>query len=430
MHTGECGNMPDSGQPAVKHVCVLGLGYVGLPTASMLAVNGFCVTGVDLRSDIVDAVNAGDVPIEEVGLRTVLQAAVNSGNLHAQVAPEEADAFIIAVPTPIREDHTADLSFVEGAAESIVPHLRSGNLVVLESTVPPGTTDGLLVQILSKSGLQLKHDLFVAHCPERILPGRILAELVQNDRVIGGIDEESARRAADIYRPMVEGEVLLTTAVVAELAKLVENASRDVGIAFANEVARISRVFGAEGNEVIALANRHPRVNILSPGPGVGGHCIPVDPWFLVDAAPEVTQLVRTAREVNDRQPHWIADRTMAELEGIQDPKISVWGVAYKGNVDDARETPALHVIQALAERGARISAVDFHVKRFPHQLDDIEASVTGADCILLITDHREFSFFEPEAIGQRMRRRILFDTRNALPSSRWMKAGFRVVTL
>jgi len=417
-------------EEAAKEICVLGLGYVGLPTAAMLAVSGFSVTGIDLRADVVEAVNAGDVPIEEVGLKTVVQAAVNSGNLRAQASPEEADAFIIAVPTPIRQDHTADLSYVEQAARSIVPHLRKGNLVVLESTVPPGTTDGLLTDILAESGLAPKEELFIAHCPERILPGRILTELVQNDRVIGGIDEESARRAAEIYQPMVEGEVFRTTAVVAELAKLVENASRDVGIAFANEVARISRKHGADGREVIALANRHPRVHILDPGAGVGGHCIPVDPWFLVEGAPNLARVVRTARETNDAQPLWVAERTMRELDGVEDPKISVWGVAYKGNVDDARETPALAVLKALEAKGARVSAVDFHVKRFAYQIDDLEASVTDADCVLLLTDHREFCFFEPGAIGERMRTRIVFDTRSCLAHERWEAAGFKVVTL
>jgi len=422
--------MTEQDRAPLETICILGLGYVGLPTAAVLAVNGFQVAGVDPKSDIVESINAGDVPIEEVGLKTLVQAAVNSGNLRARSEPQPADAFIIAVPTPIREDHTADLSYVEKAARSIVPHLRRGSLVVLESTVPPGTTDGLLTDILAESGLKPKQDFFVAHCPERILPGRILAELVQNDRVVGGIDEESGRRAADLYRRIVEGQIFVTSAIVAELAKLVENAYRDVNIAFANEVARVSRHWQADGLEVIKLANRHPRVDILRPGPGVGGHCIPVDPWFLVEAAPDQAHLIHTARQINDAMPTWIAERAAAELADVEDPKISIWGVAYKSNVDDARETPALHVIKALEARGVRLSLVDFHVKRFPYALDDLETSVTDADCILLLTDHREFSFFEPDAIGERMRRRIIFDTRNSLPRERWEKAGFRVVTL
>jgi UDP-N-acetyl-D-mannosaminuronic acid dehydrogenase len=413
-----------------RKVCVLGLGYVGLPTAAILAVSGFQVVGVDVRHDVVEAVNAGDVPIEEAGLKTVLQGAVASGNLRAQGSPEPADVFIIAVPTPIQQDRTADLASVRDAAKSVVPHVAKGNLVVLESTVPPGTTDGLLAGILAESGLRLGEELYVAHCPERVLPGRVLTELVQNDRVIGGINAESARRAAQLYRRIAEGEICLTTAVVAELAKLVENASRDVSIAFANEVARISRKCGADGREVIALANRHPRVEILDPGPGVGGHCLPVDPWFLVEVAPELSNLVSAARQINDSQPTWVAERTMAELAGIERPKVSIWGVAYKGDVDDARQTPALRVAEELGARGAEVSAVDFHVKRFEHELADIEASVTGADCILLLAGHREFRFFEPAAIGERMRNRILFDTRSFLPGERWKAAGFRVVSL
>ena len=413
-----------------QHICLLGLGYVGLPTAAILAVNGFHVIGVDPKREVVDSINSGEVLLDEVGLKTLVQAAVNSGNLRAQTDPAPADAFIIAVPTPIRDDQSADLSYVEQAARSILPHLRPGNLVVLESTVPPGTTSGMLVGILSESGLVPGRDLFVAHCPERVLPGRILAELVQNDRVVGGIDDESGERAASIYRRIVEGEVLVVSAVAAELVKLVENASRDVAIAFANEVARISHEQGVDAREVIALANRHPRVNILQPGPGVGGHCIPVDPWFLISAAPEAARLIRTAREINDSQPLWIAERALQELAGVPDPKVSLWGVAYKGNVDDPRETPALKVLTALEKRGVRVSAVDFHVKRFPRELEDLETSVTGADLILLLTDHREFGFLEPEAIGQRMRHRVLFDTRGCLPRERWQQAGFRVVGL
>jgi UDP-N-acetyl-D-mannosaminuronic acid dehydrogenase len=409
---------------------MLGLGYVGLPTAAVFAVNGFRVIGVDAKREIVEAINAGEVPIEEVGLKTLVQAAVNSGNLSAQSEPSPADAFIIAVPTPIRPDHRADLLYVERAARSVVPHLRAGNLVVLESTSPPGTTDGMLTRILAESGLTPGKELYVAHCPERILPGRILAELVENDRVVGGIDRESAARAAAIYRRVVEGEVLETSAIVAELVKLFENAYRDVNIAFANELARISRHWGADPWEVIGLANRHPRVRILRPGPGVGGHCIPVDPWFLVEASPELAQLIHVARTINDSQPVWVAERTMAALKGLPEPKVSVWGVAYKGNIDDARETPALPVIEELRARGASVSVVDFHVKRFQYPLDDIETSVTGADCILVLTDHREFAFFEPSAIGERMRTRIAFDTRNLLPRERWEKAGFRVVTI
>jgi UDP-N-acetyl-D-mannosaminuronic acid dehydrogenase len=396
----------------------------------MLAVNGFQVTGVDPRAEAVDAVNSGDVHIEEVGLKTLVQAAVNSGKLRAQREPGPADVFIIAVPTPVTADHKADLSYVEKAARSIAPHLQRGNLVVLESTVPPGTTTGPLARTLEESGLKAGVDFYLAHCPERILPGNILTELVKNDRVVGGIDAESAERAAAVYRQIVEGEVFTTSAVAAELAKIIENASRDVAISFANEVARISHHWGVSGREVIALANRHPRVAILQPGPGVGGHCIPVDPWFLVDATPELAQVIHTARKMNDAQPVWVAERAAGLLAGLDKPKVSLWGVAYKGNVDDARETPAVTVIRALQERGITVSPVDFRVKRFTYELHELEASLTGADCVLLLADHREFAFLEPEMVGSKMRSRILFDTRHSLPHDRWQQAGFRVETL
>jgi UDP-N-acetyl-D-mannosaminuronic acid dehydrogenase len=422
--------MSREGSLPVETVCVLGLGYVGLPTAAVLAVNGFRVTGVDPRAEVLQSVNQGDVPIQEVGLKTLVQAAVNSGNLHGQSEPEPSEVFIIAVPTPIREDRSADLSHIEQAARSIVPHLQTGNLVILESTSPPGTTGGLLTGTLAESGLTPEKDFFVAYCPERVLPGRILSELVENDRIVGGINEESARRAAEIYRTVVEGQVFVTSAIVAELAKLAENAYRDVNIAFANEIARVSHEWGADGRDVIELANQHPRVSILRPGPGVGGHCIPVDPWFLVGAAPDLSRLIRTAREVNDSMPAWVAERTLAELRDVEEPKVSVWGVSYKGNVDDARETPALRVIEILEARGVRLSIVDLHVRHFKRPLDDIETSVTDADCILLLADHREFALFEPAAIGELMRNRVAFDTRGCLPRDRWEDAGFRVIRL
>jgi len=422
--------MTESGGRPVETICVMGLGYVGLPTAAVFAVNGFRVIGVDLRQEVVESVNTAGLASGEIGLKTLVQAAVNSGNLRAQLEPQAADAFIIAVPTPMREDHVADLSYVEGAARSILPYLSKGNLVILESTSPPGTTDGMLTRILSESGLLPKQDLSVAYCAERVLPGRILAELVENDRVIGGVDQESGHRAAAMYRRVVEGNIVVTSATMAEVVKLIENAYRDVNIAFANEVARISRQWGVDGRDAIRLANRHPRVDILHPGPGVGGHCIPVDPWFLVQHSPNLAKLVQVAREVNDAMPAWVAERTLMEVRGVRDPKISVWGVAYKANVDDARETPALPVIRALEAEGARVSAVDFHVSGFQYPLDDLLTSVTGADCILLLTDHREFALVEPGSVRERMRTRIVFDTRGCLRHRQWEKHGFRVVTL
>jgi len=414
----------------VADICVLGLGYIGLPTAALFAVHGLEVVGVDTSARVVEEVSAGRIPIHEVGLRTLVEAAVRSGRLTASRDPQPAETFLIAVPTPLTAQHRPDLSHVENAARSIGGVLQAGNLVVLESTVPPGTTEGLLCRVLAESGLQPGPDLHVAHCPERVLPGRILSELVENDRVVGGIDDESGRRAADLYRRIVEGEIFVTSAKAAELAKLAENSFRDVNIAFANELAVICRRLGVDVREVIRLANRHPRVDILQPGPGVGGHCIPVDPWFIVEIAADDARLIQLARSVNDAMPAFVVQEVKDFLSDIEDPKVCVWGVAYKADVDDARETPALDVIHHLEAAGLRFSLVDFHVKSFPYQMEDVESAARDADCILLVTDHREFKFFEPEAIGAPMRTRRLFDTRSVLDRARWERAGFTVRTL
>ena len=411
-------------------ICVLGLGYIGLPTAALLAVHGLEVVGVDTSARVVEEVNAGQIPIHEVGLRTLVEAAVGSGRLVARREPEPAEAFLIAVPTPLTAENRADLSHVEKAARSIAGIVQPGNLVVLESTVPPGTTEGLLCRMLREGGLEPGRNVHVAHCPERVLPGRILSELVENDRVVGGIDQESGRRAAELYSRIVEGEIFVTSAKVAELTKLAENSFRDVNIAFANELTTICRRLCVDAQEVIRLANRHPRVNILQPGPGVGGHCIPVDPWFIVEVAQSDAQLIKLARRVNKTMPAFVVQELKEFLSDIKDPKVCVWGVAYKADVDDARETPALDVIHHLQAANLRFSLVDFHVKNFAYQVEDVESAVRGADCILLLTDHREFKFFEPEAIGAPMRTRRLFDTRNALDHARWERAGFTVRAL
>ncbi|HUV16068.1 MAG TPA: nucleotide sugar dehydrogenase, partial [Pelolinea sp.] len=281
-------------------LCVLGLGYIGLPTASTFATHGLKVVGVDTKPEIVAGLNNGEVHLFEPGLRTLVQAALRSGNLVVKYEPEAADAFIIAVPTPFKEDKKADLDFVISAAESIVPHLRKGNLVILESTSPPRTTVDIVAPILEKSGLKAGTDFQLAYSPERVLPGQILRELIENARVIGGVDAASAEAGRELYSIFVRGEIILTDATTAEMVKLMENTYRDINIAAANEFARLADRFQVDIWEAIEIANRHPRVKILSPGPGVGGHCISVDPWFLVEAAPETAQLIRTAREVND----------------------------------------------------------------------------------------------------------------------------------
>jgi UDP-N-acetyl-D-mannosaminuronic acid dehydrogenase len=411
----------------MKKVCVLGLGYIGLPTASVLASNGFEVVGVDVTQRVVDTVNRGDIHIEEPGLQTVVRAAIQSGNLRAALEPEPADVYIIAVPTPITEDKHADMTYVRRAAESIVPHLRKGALVILESTSPPGTCRDLLRPILETSGHQVGDDIFLAHCPERVLPGKILKELIDNDRVIGGYSRVGAERARELYSTFVEGEIFLTDVTTAEMVKIVENTFRDVNIALANELALLCEDFGIDFWEVARYANRHPRVNVHAAGPGVGGHCISVDPWFLVEKHPAETKLVRLARERNDGMPAHVVRICRDLTGGVEAPKVAMLGLAYKGNVDDLRESPALRVLELLQEAGVEVGVYDPHVKHAPCEFESLEAAITGADLLLLMTDHTEFKYLNPRQIAKAMRGRIVFDTRNLLEHNDWSEAGFHV---
>lgn len=408
-----------------KKICVLGLGYIGLPTASIFASNGFQVCGVDVNPAVVDIINNGDIHIEEPGLKTVVAAAINSGNLRASLKPSEADVFILAVPTPITHDKCADLSYVESAARSILPYLRPGNLVILESTSPPRTTEDVLLPILKESGLELGRDLFVAHSPERVLPGRILKELIENSRVIGGINRASAEQTRDLYASFVEGDIFLTDATTAEMVKLMENTYRDVNIALANELAVICGKLGINAWEVVQLANHHPRVHLHSPGPGVGGHCISVDPWFLVEKLPEDAKLIGLARRINDGMPHRVAAFVLEQIRGIARPKVTVLGVTYKGNVDDTRESPALELLAELKAAGVELGIYDPHVKHFEHELHGLEEAFRGSDCVLLLADHNEFKYLHPSELSKLMRRAQVVDTRRVLNLELWREAEF-----
>lgn len=411
-------------------ICVLGLGYIGLPTASIFASNGFKVQGVDINATAVEIINRGDIHIEEPGLKTVVQAAINSGNLKASTLPVEADTFILAVPTPITSDKKADLTFVEAAARSILPYLRPGNLVILESTSPPGTTQDFLLPILAETGLELGKDLYVAYSPERVLPGQILKELIQNSRIIGGLNRVSAEKARDLYASFVEGEIFLTDATTAEMVKLMENTYRDVNIALANELAVLSGDLGINAWEVIELANHHPRVHLHKPGPGVGGHCISVDPWFLVERLPQDAKIIGLARQINDEMPHRVADLVVRSLRDVKDPKVTILGVSYKGNVDDVRESPALEVIEDLEKKGVRLGIYDPHVKHFSHELAGLEDAFLDSDCVLLLTDHSEFKYLNPQELSKLMRHRLVIDTRKLLDLAAWQQAGFETTLL
>lgn len=404
---------------------MVGLGYIGLPTAVMLAAQGTEVVGVDVNEHTIEMVNRGELPFVEPDLETSLSGVVARGRLTATTEVPEADAYIIAVPTPFLPDHTADLSYVESAVRAVAPKLHPGAIVVIESTSPPGTTATVTEWLAAlRPDLKLPHpgdahpDIHVAHCPERVLPGSIMVEMVLNDRVVGGITPQCAQKAAAIYRVFCQGEIQLCDAASAEMAKLVENSYRDVNIAFANELSMICDRIGLDVWEVIKLANRHPRVNILNPGPGVGGHCIAVDPWFIVGAAPDLARLVRTAREVNDSKPHYVVDHVVRSVSRFREPEVACLGITFKANVDDVRESPAVEIVHLLAEKlpEVTINVADPLVSGLPAALRDYPnvkfvspaTAVAKSDVVLLLVDHDAFrSVNRPMLDGK-----VVFDTR------------------
>jgi len=401
----------------ISTVAVIGLGYIGLPTAAILADHGVTTIGVDVSEHTVGAVNRGEVPFVEPGLREVLERAVASGQLRAQDRTPAADAYIVAVPTPFTDTHSADLSYIESAADGIAPQLRGGELIVLESTSPPGATEHMAERILA-SRPDLSTDpsredhLLVAHCPERVLPGKIMEEMITNDRIIGGITPEAAEGAELLYRSFCRGEILLTTAKTAEMAKLTENSFRDVNIAFANELSVICDELGINVWELIELANHHPRVNILQPGPGVGGHCIAVDPWFIVDAAPQQAKLIRAARETNDAKPTWVLSRIEDAIgECGEGATVALLGLAFKADIDDLRESPALQIAESLALRApqTKLLAVEPHIDELPQSLAgapnvalaQTDEAIAAADVVVLLVDHDVFKAIPAEQLGE-----------------------------
>jgi len=415
-----------------KKICVMGLGYIGLPTASTFATHGLKVVGVDVNPSVLQTLQNGELHIHEPGLRTLVQAALKSGNLEVHSQPTTADAYIIAVPTPFFEDKRADMRAVISASEAILPHLSRGNLVVLESTSPPRTTLDLVRPILERSGLQAGIDFHLAYSPERVLPGQILRELIENTRVIGGIDRSSAEAGRDLYATFVRGEIILTNATTAEMVKLMENTYRDVNIAIANEFSRLADRFEVDIWEAIQLANRHPRVRILNPGPGVGGHCISVDPWFLVEAAPEDAQLIRTARLVNDAQPKFVVELVRRAMGGeLMGRKITALGLAYKPDVDDLRESPAIEVALQLAASGAKITAFepfkpDFQLAGLK-TVASIDEAVAQSEALVLLVNHTAFRSINPHTLANLTPARLAVDTVNGWNSENWKNAGFTI---
>jgi len=411
---------------AKRSVCVVGLGYIGLPTAAILASCGVEVFGADINDTTVAEVAAGRTPIREPQLDALLADAVRSGLLHVGARPVVADVFIVAVPTPIRDDHGANLDMVVGAALSVAEVLKRGDLVILESTVPPGTTNGIFRETLEGNGFIAGRDFLLAHCPERVLPGNLLAELIGNDRIIGGIDEASTKAAVDVYVPFVRGALIETDSTTAELVKLMENTYRDVNIALANEFALIAERLGIDVWEAIEHANRHPRVKYLRPGPGVGGHCIAVDPWFIVEAAPDLARLISTARSVNDAMPEHVVELARQAVGDLTGAAITTLGLTYKANVGDLRESPAVTVVQHFRRAGAVVRTHDPIVGTG----EGVEDAVAGASLLVMLVDHDAYSALDPRVIGPRMRTRVVLDTRGVLDRDVWEAAGFRVHTL
>jgi UDP-N-acetyl-D-mannosaminuronic acid dehydrogenase len=427
-----------------KKICVLGLGYIGLPTASTFATHGLQVVGVDVNPGVLATLRRGEIHIHEPGLREALEAALKTGNLTVNERPVEADAFIIAVPTPFHEDKfgeyngqkykLADMRAVTSAAEAIFPVLRMGNLVVLESTSPPRTTIDLLIPILEKSGLKAGVDFHLAYSPERVLPGQILRELIENARVIGGVAPASAEAGRDLYAIFVKGQIVVTDATTAEMVKLMENTYRDINIAIANEFSRLAERFGVDAWEAIKIASLHPRVKILNPGPGVGGHCISVDPWFFVESAPDLSTLIYAARQVNDSQPHFAFELVRKAIGDFHGKKIAALGLAFKPGVDDLRESPAVEVIHLLQSEGATVKAFEPFKKdaNLPGVIavPTLEAALKDADAVVLLVKHSELCAVTPEKLAAMTPARILVDMVDGWAGKDWQAAGFKIFRL
>ena len=395
-----------------KKVCIVGLGYIGLPTAAVLADKGFLVHGVDVNEKAVNLINNGEVHIYEPDLERVVKKVVTAGNLSADIEPIKADVYILAVPTPFKENHKPDLAYVESATRSIIPYIEPGNLIILESTSPIGTTEKIVEFILNeRTDLSIdekkSNQIYVSHCPERVLPGKILKELIENDRIVGGINKISTQKTAEFYELFVDGKVLQTNARTAELSKLTENSYRDVNIAFANELSMICDDLDIDVWELIKLANHHPRVNILQPGPGVGGHCIAVDPWFIVDASPDKAHLIHVARNVNDSKPYFVIEKVKEAIGDSVNSKIACLGLSFKANIDDLRESPALEIVKELAEIcNSTIYVAEPHITELPNslrtkniELMKTEDAIEKADILVLLVDHDYFKVIDKNTL-------------------------------
>jgi UDP-N-acetyl-D-mannosaminuronic acid dehydrogenase len=411
---------------SIKKVLVVGLGYIGLPTAAVIASRGMDVVGLDVNQKAVDTINKGEIHIVEPDLDIVVRSVVMTGKLRASIEAESADVFMIAVPTPFKNNNAPDLSYIEAAAKTIAPVLEKGNLVILESTSPVGTTEKLSGW-LKKARPDLSFpqdtgdaaDINIAHCPERVLPGYVLQELVSNDRVIGGISSKCSDKAVELYKTFVRGECIITNARTAEMAKLTENSFRDVNIAFANELSVICDKLKINVWELVKLANRHPRVNILNPGPGVGGHCIAVDPWFIVDSCPDEANIIRQARLTNDAKPYYVINQITKAADEFKRPVIACLGLAFKADIDDLRESPALQIVEELTKSNVgKIIAVEPNIKCLPENLSSngvvlssLSSALEEANVVVVLVDHKEFK----AADSTQFATKVVIDTRGII---------------
>jgi UDP-N-acetyl-D-mannosaminuronic acid dehydrogenase len=412
-------------------ICVIGLGYIGLPTACMLANKGYNVLGIDINDKVIDKLKDGIPHIEEPELKDIFKNALKSGKLKVSKIIEESDVFIISVPTPLGKAKKAEMGYVKTAAAGISSHIGKGNLVILESTSPPGTTQNLVGRIIFKnSGLEAGKDYLLSFCPERVLPGKIIKELVNNDRIIGGINKRSALKAEEIYKSFVRGKIYLTDLKTAELVKLAENTYRDINLAFANELSLICSEYDIDVWDVIRFANMHPRVNILSPGPGVGGHCIPIDPWFILENIKMKDTLIERCRKINKSMPIVIAKKIIDTVKDKHGPKVTVLGVSYKENIGDTRESPALPIIKELKAKGIEVAIYDPLAENFKYESSDLEESLKNSDMIILLAGHKKYRDLDLGYIGKLMRTKNIFDTRDFFDKKEVTGYGFKYFSI
>ncbi|MCA1021045.1 nucleotide sugar dehydrogenase [Halobacillus litoralis] len=400
-------------------ITTLGLGYIGLPTSVMFAKFGVEVVGVDVNPSVIESLNAGQIHIEEPGLQEALTEVVEKGTFKAALEPEKADTFIIAVPTPNMDDEhkSCDLTYVKSAVNNMIPYLEKGNVVIVESTIAPRTMDDHVKPLIENAGFVVGEDIHLVHCPERVLPGQIMHELIYNNRIVGGVTSTCTEAGAKVYETFVKGEIIKTNAKTAEMSKLMENTYRDVNIALANELTQVCNELDINALDVVEMANKHPRVNLHTPGPGVGGHCLAVDPYFIVSKAPETAQLINFARSVNVAMPEYVVGNVHKLMKNVEGKTVTVFGLAYKGNVDDIRESPAMEIYEMLKEQSSfEVRAFDPHVQGDMVE-EDMESAVQGSDLVLVLTDHNEFKELDWDKLNA-MNNLQVFDTKNIVANA------------